>query len=241
MTDQNNSTSAPNGGRTLASIIQFAGVALVCGVIGFAAVYATLGSPAIEDRGALPQSAPTGSSDAAARQAPGQPEALPTGPGKNALSVGEMAMFVWRPEAIVYDGVAFRGPDGGDLSLTSFQGKVVLLNLWATWCAPCRKEMPDLDELQSELGGDEFEVVAVSLDRGSDAAPKAFLDEIGIKALRFFHDPSAKLGAKLKAIGMPATLLIDRQGREIGRLVGPANWASEDAKRLIRVAIASGA
>ncbi|MCL4164456.1 UNVERIFIED_CONTAM: hypothetical protein GTU68_002179, partial [Idotea baltica] len=108
------------------------------------------------------------------------------------------------------------------MMLSDLQGKVVLLNLWATWCAPCRKEMPHLNQLQEELGSDQFEVVAVSVDRGSAEKSKKFLAEVGANALRFYHDPTAQAGFSLMAIGMPTTLLFDREGREIGRLVGPA-------------------
>ena len=101
--------------------------------------------------------------------------------------------------------------------------------------------MPELAGLQADLGGDRFVVVAVSLDRGSADKARAFLNEIGVKRLRFFHDPEAKLGFKLMAIGMPTTLLIDAKGREIGRLVGPAEWHSVDAKKLIRSVLAAQA
>ena len=94
--------------------------------------------------------------------------------------------------------------------------------------------MPDLDRLQAELGSDRFEVVAVSVDRGSPEKSRKFLDEINAKALKLYHDPSAQLSFTLKTIGMPSTLLIDAEGRELGRLVGPAEWDSADAKRLIR-------
>ena len=241
MTDETKTKTDAGARGGLSPAIKIGAVALVCGLIGFGAVYATVGTTANTSEeavntttsGTLSASTPKQAETSAAGRA------LPTGPGRNALSVGDMAMFVWRPEPVDHTGVAFKGPGGEDLTFTSFKGKVVLVNLWATWCAPCRKEMPDLNELQAELGSDDFEVVAVSLDRGSDAAPKEFLNEIGVKELAFYHDPSAKLGAKLKTIGMPATLLLDRDGREIGRLVGPAKWASEDAKRLIAAAVAA--
>ncbi|MEO1695552.1 MAG: TlpA disulfide reductase family protein [Pseudomonadota bacterium] len=165
---------------------------------------------------------------------------LPTTAGKNPLSVGEMAMFVFRaPQAL--PEVAFNGPDGTPMSFDAWSGRVVLVNLWATWCAPCRKEMPDLSALQKELGGDDFEVVAISLDRGAPEKPQAFLNEVGATALKIYHDPTARLGTRLNAIGLPATLLLDRQGREIGRLIGPADWDSADAKRLVKTAIAATA
>ncbi|MBU2533139.1 MAG: TlpA family protein disulfide reductase [Alphaproteobacteria bacterium] len=152
-----------------------------------------------------------------------------------------MTTFVFKkqPTAVVKQPT-FNGPDGQSMTLDDLKGKVVLLNLWATWCAPCRKEMPYLDTLQKELGSDQFEVVALSVDRGSPQKAKDFLAEVGASSLKFYHDPTAQAGFALMAIGMPTTLLFDREGREIGRLAGPAEWHSKEAKDLIRAAIAAG-
>jgi thiol-disulfide isomerase/thioredoxin len=106
---------------------------------------------------------------------------------------------------------------------------------------PCRAEMPALDKLQADLGGKDFDVVAVNIDRGQSDKPKTFLAETGATQLQLFTDPSGKLFSKLKAVGMPTTLLLDRQGREIGRLVGPAAWDSPEALALIKAAIAAPA
>ncbi|MEO3432351.1 TlpA disulfide reductase family protein [Inquilinus sp. CAU 1745] len=128
----------------------------------------------------------------------------------------------------------FQGADGNDLSLADFRGRVVLLNVWATWCVPCREEMPTLDRLQAELGGSDFEVVALSIDRGGFGDVRAFFSEIGIENLRIYLDqPGASMGT-LGVLGVPTTLLIDRQGREVGRLTGPAEWDSPEAIDLIR-------
>src|SRR5262249_16887764 len=114
-------------------------------------------------------------------------------------------------------------------------------NLWATWCVPCRKEMPALDALQAKLGSDKFQVVAVNIDTRNPEKPKAWLQEVGVKELGYFADPSAKVFQDLKAIGkafaMPRTLLIDPNGCELGPLAGPAEWASEDALKLIETAL----
>ncbi len=115
----------------------------------------------------------------------------------------------------------------------------MLLNLWATWCVPCREEMPALDKLQAALGGANFEVVAINIDRGGPDKARDFLKEIGVNKLALYTDPSGKLFSTIRAVGMPTTLLIDREGREIGRLVGPADWASPEAKTLIEAAIAA--
>ena len=155
------------------------------------------------------------------------------------LSTGSVAAFVFKPARPQVDSGPFKTADGKEISLADWKGRVVLVNLWATWCAPCREEMPYLDQLQRELGSDQFEVVALSIDRGGPDKAKKFLAEVGATSLKFYHDPEAKAGFALMAIGMPTTLLIDREGREVGRLVGPAEWHSADAKNLIKAAIAA--
>lgn len=133
--------------------------------------------------------------------------------------------------------IAFVDGDGKPRTLKDWRGKVVLLNIWATWCAPCRKEMPSLDKLQKELGSDRFEVVALAVDRtGVDAARK-FLGQVQTTSLKLYVDPTARMAAPLQVTGMPTTLLIDREGRELGRLVGPAEWDSPAAKALIEKAL----
>ena len=202
----------------------YVAVAVISAAIGFAGIYAIVGG-----RGAGPDE----TAGRQTRSSTHTTKSLPA-PGSAAkLNVGKMTAFVFADNPQALPDLKFNDGDGHELSLKSFAGKTVLLNLWATWCAPCRLEMPHLDELQTRLGGDKFEVVAISLDHGSPAKPKKFLDEIEAKALGFYHDPSAKLNFDLEAIGMPTTLLIDDKGREIGRLVGPAEWHSDEAVRLI--------
>lgn len=120
--------------------------------------------------------------------------------------------------------VQFTDEDGRTRSLSDFQGKVVLLNIWATWCGPCRKEMPTLDRLQAKLGGPGFEVVALSIDRGGIAKVKEFYAETGIRNLAIYVDTSGTAIGEFGIFGLPGTLLLDREGREIGRLTGPAEW-----------------
>jgi len=144
-----------------------------------------------------------------------------------------MAAFVFRKSPEPLPAVKFVDDAGRDRSLADFKGKTVLLNLWATWCAPCRKEMPALDRLQKELGSDKFEVVAVSVDKTGIEGARKFLDSIKTEKLALFADPTLRMSADLRAVGMPTTLLINSDGQEVGRLVGPAEWDSEDAKRLI--------
>ncbi len=120
--------------------------------------------------------------------------------------------------------LSFSNGDGAPLTLADFHGRMVLLNLWATWCVPCRKEMPALDRLQAKLGGPGFAVVPLSIDhRGRDAVAR-FYREVGVKSLRIYVDKSANVIYAVNAVGMPTTLLIDAQGRELGRVIGPAEW-----------------
>lgn len=119
-------------------------------------------------------------------------------------------------------------------SLADFRGRAVLLNVGATWCPPCRAEMPALDRLQAALGGPEFEVVALSIDRGGLTVVKPFFDELDLRALPAYVDASAEALGKLGASGIPLTLLVDRQGRERWRLLGPAPWDRADIIDFIR-------
>jgi len=156
------------------------------------------------------------------------------------LAHGEVAAINIAAEPQKLPDLAFNDAAGRPHKLSDFKGRTVLLNLWATWCVPCRREMPALDALQAKLGDDTFQVLAVNIDTRNPEKPKAWLDEVGIKQLGYFADPSAKVFQDLKAIGkaigMPTTLLIDRQGCELGVLAGPAEWASDDAIKLIEAA-----
>jgi thiol-disulfide isomerase/thioredoxin len=156
------------------------------------------------------------------------------------LARGEVAAVAIASEPKRLPELAFTGADGKPRTLADFQGRTILLNLWATWCVPCRKEMPALDALQAKLGSDRFEVVAVNIDTRNLDKPKTWLQEVGITKLGYYADPSAKVFQDLKAIGkafgMPTTLLVDPQGCELGALAGPAEWASDDAVRLIEAA-----
>jgi thiol-disulfide isomerase/thioredoxin len=156
------------------------------------------------------------------------------------LATGTLTAFVIKKQRAEVPAIAFADAGGKAVSLADWKGRVVLVNLWATWCAPCKKEMPDLAKLQTELGSPEFEVVAVSIDRKGAEASGAFLAENNAAALKLYTDPTAAILDSFQAIGLPATILIDREGREIGRLLGPADWASPEAKALIRAAIAEG-
>ena len=154
---------------------------------------------------------------------------------------GEVAAVNVAKSPLKIPDLAFEDAAGKKLTLASFRGRTVLLNLWATWCVPCRKEMPTLDALEGELGGPRFQVVAVNIDTRDPDKPKKFLKDIGVKKLNYYADPSAKAFQDLKSIGrafgMPTTLLVDPHGCEIGTIAGPAEWASKDAVKLIEAAL----
>lgn len=156
-------------------------------------------------------------------------------------ATGQMAAFTVAEKPAHVGELAFADGDGKRRTMADWTGRTVLLNLWATWCAPCRAEMPALEALNRELGGDTFEVVPVSVDLGDDSKPKAFYEEIGLKDLGFFHDADFAVLNDLKsqglAYGLPTTLLIDRRGCVLGFLNGPAAWESDDAKALVRQAL----
>lgn len=124
--------------------------------------------------------------------------------------------------------------EGKPRALADFRGRVILLNLWATWCPPCRKEMPNLDRLQEKLGGPDFEVVALSIDRGGLFAVESFYDEMDIRNLKIYLDVNAEAMAALGAVGLPTTLLVDRDGRELWRIVGPVEWDKPEVIERLR-------
>jgi thiol-disulfide isomerase/thioredoxin len=216
------------------SLGRLAAVAAVSAAFAFGAVYVTLGRPdnAVSTG---PMVKKVAASDAPVRvaqsAAPAVVDTATTGAGP--LNTGDMAAFVYKADRPPLAEVKFLDGKGNPRTLADWRGKIVLLNLWATWCAPCRKEMPALDRLNRELGGTAFEVVALGVDRTGLDGAKKFLDSINVNGLGLYADPTAKAGSELRAIGMPTTILIGKDGREIGRLVGPAEWDSPDAKRLI--------
>jgi thiol-disulfide isomerase/thioredoxin len=157
---------------------------------------------------------------------------------------GELAAFRVADTPEYLANIGFLDPAGNETSLAAFAGHTILVNLWATWCVPCRLEMPALNNLETSLGGDAFEVVAINIDLGDPARAQAFLDEFGINQLDFYADPTAAIFSDLKkrglAFGLPVTLLIDGTGCRIGSVNGPAEWDSESAEMLINAAIGAG-
>jgi thiol-disulfide isomerase/thioredoxin len=220
----------PPGPSALRTAAISLATAAVAAAVGFAAVYVTFGR-----RDNAPESPPV---KTATPPSP-SPQEPPKGGGANPLSTGHMAAFVFRSEPAALPEIKFQDGEGKQRTLADWRGKFVLLNLWATWCLPCRNEMPTLDRLQKALGSDRFEVVALSVDRKGLEASKKFLDQAKVERLAPYVDASARANALLHALGLPVTLLIDPEGREIGRLLGPAEWDSEDAMRLIRSVVKS--
>jgi thiol-disulfide isomerase/thioredoxin len=130
--------------------------------------------------------------------------------------------------------LAFEDAAGNPLTLEDFRGKVVVLNLWATWCGPCRKEMPSLDRLQAEYGHEGLYVLPLSLDRGELSQIQSFYEKIGIQNLKIYRDPKGVASRALNALGLPTTVVLDRDGREVGRVVGPAEWDGDQAVATLR-------
>jgi thiol-disulfide isomerase/thioredoxin len=157
------------------------------------------------------------------------------------LVKGEVAAVTLARAPKPLPALAFQDGHGATKTLADWRGRTVLFNLWATWCVPCRKEMPALDALQGKLGGPEFEVVAVNIDTINLDKPKAWLNEVDVKRLGYFSDSRARVFQDLKAIGkafgMPTTLLVDPNGCELATLAGPAEWASDDAVKLVTAAL----
>jgi thiol-disulfide isomerase/thioredoxin len=157
----------------------------------------------------------------------------------NALREGNMKKLVFHPEALNTSSSAFVHEDGGEGTLEDYKGKYILLNFWATWCAPCRHEMPMLSDLQTELGGEKFEVVTLATGRNMPPAMAKFLDEIGVDNLPQHRDPKQKVARDMKVFGLPTTMIIDPEGQEIARLRGDADWSSDSAKAVLNALIAA--
>ncbi len=180
-----------------------------------------------------------GSKQAAAVAAKCAPEAALAARLKP-LVHGEIAALNLNPAPQPLPELVFNGADGAMTNLTDFKGKLVLLNLWATWCVPCRQEMPSLDRLEAALGSDTFQIVAVNIDTSRFDKVKSFFGENGIEKLSFYTDPKADVFQALKqtgkVVGLPTTILVGANGCEIGTMSGPAKWDSDEAQALITAA-----
>lgn len=169
-------------------------------------------------------------------------EAAPVTARLAPLARGDVAAFDASAAPKPAPAVAFKGPDGAPTDLASSRGKLLLVNLWATWCAPCKAEMPALDRLQAELGGETFQVVAINVETRNLDKPPAWFKANGIAHLTYYGDPDGKvlpvIQSAVGSTGLPTTMLIDAKGCTLGVMKGPAEWSSEDGKRLIRAALA---
>lgn len=144
-------------------------------------------------------------------------------------------VFVSEPEAV--PSTEFTALEGGTHSFEEFKGRWVLANFWATWCAPCRKEMPELDALEGEFGGDDFEVITIATGRNPPAAINRFFEEVSVEHLPVYLDPKQQLAREMGVLALPVTVLIDPEGREVARLRGDANWYSESARAIVSALI----
>jgi thiol-disulfide isomerase/thioredoxin len=198
------------------------GAILVGAAIGFAGIYGIGGLK----RNAAGDSACAGAVNLSRRLTP--------------LVHGEVAALTMATAPLRLPDLSFEDADGKPRKLSDWRGRTVLVNLWATWCVPCRKEMPALDRLQTRLGGKDFDVVAINIDTRDLEKPKNFLKEANLTRLGYFSDPKAKVFQDLKtigrALGMPTSVLVDGRGCEIGTIAGPAEWDSDDAIKLITAA-----
>lgn len=149
------------------------------------------------------------------------------------FATGNLAHFRPAASRVPVPELEFHDGAGKTVHLSDFQGRVVLLNLWATWCVPCREEMPALDRLEAAMGSDRFQVLALSVDKDGLEGAQAFLNEIKVTHLKLYNDPTSRANFKVKGYGLPTTLLIAPDGSELGRIVGPAAWNSDEAKALI--------
>jgi thiol-disulfide isomerase/thioredoxin len=199
------------------------GGVLIGAVIGFAGIYGIGGLK----RNAAGDQACGAAVDLSHRLAP--------------LAQGEVAALTMATAPLRLPDLAFEDANGKPRKLSDWRGRTVLLNLWATWCVPCRKEMPALENLQTRLGGADFEVVAINIDTRDPDKAKNFLKDANLTRLGHFNDQKAKVFQDLKAIGralgMPTSVLVDGQGCEIATIAGPAEWDSDDAVKLITAAI----
>jgi thiol-disulfide isomerase/thioredoxin len=220
--------SKRNERKSAALLAIYLVAALVAAIAGFGTVYVNF---APSDNGRPSEPAASGSESGGSGTAIGPLAGLNKGP---------MAPLLAWPKPLDLPAFTFTDADGKPKSLADFTGKIVLLNIWATWCLPCREEMPALDALDTKLGNKDFQVVAVNIDKGGPDKAAAFLKDTGATHLALYTDHTGKLFSTLKTVGMPTTLIIDRNGKEIARLVGPADWASPEALAVIEAAIAAG-
>lgn len=207
--------------RNRRNLLRWAALAAVA--VGAVAIYVSI-------------DAQSNTADAACAAAPLRAEPL------DEHAVGQMAAFRTESDPISMAEIGFQTPEGEPLTMADFAGRLVLLNMWATWCPPCREEMPALDRLEAEFGGEAFAVVAVATEsENMPDGPVAFYADHDIEALGLYLDPTVRLIGELRVRGItpgfPTSILLDEEGCVLGILQGPADWAGPDAYRLIETAI----
>lgn len=153
------------------------------------------------------------------------------------LREGSMKKLVFHPEGKEISDVVFTDPDGTEYRFSDYDGKVLLVNFWATWCAPCRAEMPMLDALQAEFGGEDFQVLTIATGRNQLPAITRFFDEVGVTNLPILLDPKSQLARDMLVMALPVSVLVDHEGTEIARMMGDAEWDSDSAKAIIATMI----
>lgn len=156
-----------------------------------------------------------------------------------ALRDGSMRKLAFHEAPKPVSALPFSDREGGEHRLADYAGKFVLLNFWATWCVPCRAEMPALDALQRDLGGERFQVVTIATGRNDLAAIDRFFAEVGVTALPVLLDPRQRLARDMLVLGLPLTVLIDPEGREIARLIGDADWSGPSARAILAALLAA--
>jgi len=154
-----------------------------------------------------------------------------------ALREGDMRGLVIHEDPADVSGATFFDIDETELTLADFAGRHVLLNFWATWCAPCREEMPSLNTLQQELGGADFQVVTLATGRNAPQAIRRFFEEVGVTDLPMYRDPNMTVARQMAVFGLPITVILNPEGQEIARLRGDADWASPEALAFMRALI----
>jgi thiol-disulfide isomerase/thioredoxin len=166
---------------------------------------------------------------------PPSPDAPPEAamPSK-APAKSNFGQIVWHESPVSAPATVFQDGFGAEISLLAFKGKVLVVNFWATWCAPCVKEMPTLDALQEKLGGPEFEVLAISQDREGARVAKAFMDTNQWTNLALYTEPGARFAKDASLRGLPTSLVIDKLGNEIGRVEGDTDWGSPEIEQSLR-------
>lgn len=157
----------------------------------------------------------------------------------NDLREGDMRKLNFHTDPRPVTDAVFFDAEGGEHTLAEYRGKHVLLNFWALWCYPCREEMPSLDALQGDMGGDDFEVVTLAVWRNALPGIEAFFDEHDIDGLPILLDPDRQVSGAMGVVAMPITVLLNPEGLEIARMTGEADWAGDDARNLLQ-AVMSG-